>query len=88
MRLGGIACQERFPRIFSGALSTMVHEPHGPRNSRESGMEDGKYTKHFRKEITKETLENHNGYPKYRRTNNGVNAQKNVYRIDIVPYKT
>lgn len=71
----------------------MVHGPCGNLNSKSVCMVEGKCTKEFPKTFIEQTKENVNGYPLYRRRNNGRTITKNIHGKDveidnqyIVPY--
>ncbi|CAF1168005.1 unnamed protein product [Rotaria sordida] len=52
-------------------------------------MEDGKCSKEFPKEFPNDTLPNKDGYPRYRRRDNGITMTIGKYEVDnrwIVPY--
>lgn len=81
--------KEKHPRLYNIVMSSMVHGPCGSRNLNSQCMKDGKCTKKYPKDFNEETVQNCNGYPLYRRRNNGVTAQKGVHQVDnrdIVPY--
>ena len=67
----------------------MIHEPCGILNKKSPCMEDGKCTKDFPKEFRNETAPNKDGYPRYRRRDNGITIKVGKYEIDnrwVVPY--
>ena len=52
-------------------------------------MDAGKCTKNFPKEYCNETIMSVNGYPQYRRRNDGATVLKNGFYVDnqwVVPY--
>ena len=66
----------------------MMHGPCGVANPNSPCMEDGKCTKKFPKDFTEVTMEC-DGYPQYRRRDDGKYIMKNGVPLDnrhIVPY--
>lgn len=81
--------QEENPRLYNIVKQCMVHGPCGPFNRNSICMKDGQCSKGFPKEFTHETNMNVNGYPMYRRRNNGVRITVGPHTVDnrwIVPY--
>jgi len=81
------------PELYQIVLSCMVHRPCGVHNSNACCMKDGKCSKNFPHAFCETTTDSSNGYPIYRRRNNGrtstcrINGEVDV--IDnqwIVPY--
>ena len=69
--------------------SCMIHGPCGVQNASCVCMEDGQCKKKFPKPFRDETAENINGYPAYRRRNNGRTVQIGGLVADnsyVVPY--
>ena len=67
----------------------MIHGPCGVQNPSCVCMEDGQCKKKFPKQFRDETAENINGYPAYRRRNNGRTVQIGGLVADnsyVVPY--
>ena len=67
----------------------MIHGPCGKFNPNSPCMVDGKCSKNFPKDFNEHTLENNDGYPEYRRRDNGVFFEKNNIKIDnrwVVPH--
>ena len=67
----------------------MLHGPCGADNPNAPCMVDGKCSKDFPKEFSEHTLLSDNGYPQYRRRNNGASFLKNGVHLDnryVVPY--
>lgn len=67
----------------------MIHGPCGELNYRSPCMMNGKCTKHFPKKFENETIVDENGFPSYRRRNNGRKATKNGIEVDnkwVVPH--
>ena len=77
------------PRLHAIVTKHMVHGPCGVENMNSPCMVDGKCSKDFPKPFQEETIQNCNGYPKYRRRNNGrtvVVRNKTMDNSWIVPY--
>ncbi|XP_065640566.1 uncharacterized protein LOC136073125 isoform X1 [Hydra vulgaris] len=77
------------PELFEIIKSCMIHGPCGILNPNSPCMKDGKCTKKFPKEFNPHTVAIFNGYPRYRRVDNGriVNIKGN--QVDnrwVVPY--
>lgn len=80
---------ESQPRPFETVRSMMVHGPSGVLNPRSVCMESGAYVKNCPKSFARETVENVNGYPVYRRRDDGTSflvRKNNVDNRWIVPY--
>lgn len=81
--------KDRYPRLHKIVLSCMIHGPCGTRNQNCVCMKDGECSKKYPKEFNERTILNVNGYPLYRRRNNGTSAQVGVHEVDnrdVVPY--
>lgn len=77
------------PRLYDTVTQCMVHGPCGVLNPNSPCMNDGACTKNFPKEFTDQTNLNVNGYPLYRRRDNGVTITKGRYEVDnrwVVPH--
>ena len=77
------------PELFEIVKSCMIHGPCGSLNPNCVCMENGECEKHFPKEFREETRENVNGYPAYKRRNNGRTVRVGRFIVDnryIVPY--
>lgn len=75
--------------LYNLVKSCMIHGPCGVQNPNCVCMEDGACRKNFPKCFRDETLENVNGYPAYRRRNNGRTVQVGSLVADnsyVVPY--
>ncbi|XP_057305466.1 uncharacterized protein LOC130642397 [Hydractinia symbiolongicarpus] len=75
--------------LYEIVKSTMVHGPCGYLNPNSSCMKEGNCSKNFPKEFSNSTILNANGYPLYRRRNNGRTFQIRNMELDnrwIVPY--
>ena len=78
-----------FPRLHEIVTSCMLHGPCGVVKPNASCMENGKCTKKFPKDFQEETVMDVNGYPLYKRPNNGRIVMKNGVPLDnryVVPY--
>ncbi|XP_028053004.1 uncharacterized protein LOC114257440 [Camellia sinensis] len=76
------------PMLFETIKCCMVHGPCGARNSQAPCMENGKCTKRYPRAFTETTTMDQDGYPIYRRHNNGqvhIVRGKKVDNRDIVP---
>ncbi|KAI8532731.1 hypothetical protein RHMOL_Rhmol11G0236300 [Rhododendron molle] len=77
------------PELFETVKSCMVHGPCGVRNPHATCMENGKCTKRYPRAFSETTTMDENGYPIYRRRNDGkvyiVRGQE-VDNRDVVPY--
>jgi hypothetical protein len=77
------------PALYEIVRKNMTHGPCGSLNPMCVCMADGKCTKHFPKSFCEETKENVNGYPEYRRRNDGRTVTVRGKELDnrwIVPY--
>ncbi|XP_078443457.1 uncharacterized protein LOC144712871 isoform X2 [Wolffia australiana] len=75
--------------LFDCVTTHMIHGPCGSANPRSPCMKEGKCSKKFPKEFIDSTQVNNDGYPLYRRRNNGQFIQKGSHVIDnrwLVPY--
>jgi len=61
-------------------IDHMIHGPCGLANPKCPCMEDGKCTKRFPKDFRQTTCENSDGYPQYRRRDDGLYVIKKVYQ--------
>ncbi|XP_052200448.1 uncharacterized protein LOC127806909 isoform X1 [Diospyros lotus] len=77
------------PMLFETIKCCMVHGPCGARNPQAPCMENGRCTKRYPRVFTETTTMDQDGYPIYRRRNNGqvhtVRGQE-VDNRDVVPY--
>ncbi|KAL4600853.1 hypothetical protein ACB092_11G229700 [Castanea dentata] len=75
--------------VYEAVKQYMVHGPCGSINSRAGCMIENKCTKHFPKKICSQTTVDEDGFPIYRRRNNGRFVERNEVKLDnrfIVPY--
>ena len=78
-----------YPKLFKVVTSYMIHGPCGMAKLNSPCMKQGKCSKFFPKTFTAETTIDEDGYPMYRRHNNGIFVEKNgwitVMLFHIVP---
>ncbi|GMP28900.1 hypothetical protein CsSME_00004249 [Camellia sinensis var. sinensis] len=77
------------PMLFETIKCCMVHGPYGAQNSQAPCMENDKCTKRYPRAFAETTTMDQDGYPIYRRRNNGqvhIVRGKEVDNRDIVPY--
>ena len=77
------------PELYRTVTTTMVHGPCGVLNKDAVCMEDGKCTKDFPKPFCAQTVLAEDGYPRYRRRDNGRTIQVRQIQVDnrwIVPH--
>jgi hypothetical protein len=84
---------EAFPELFAAVTMHNLHGPcgaHVPQQRRPPCCDiDGKCKKGFPKAFEERTIDNPDGYPLYRRRNNGRHVTKNGFELDnrwVVPY--
>ncbi|KAI8559660.1 hypothetical protein RHMOL_Rhmol04G0190600 [Rhododendron molle] len=80
---------EEDPELFETVKSCMVHGPCSARNPHASCMENGKCTKRHPRDFVETTTVDENGYPIYRRRNDGkvyIVRGHEVDNRDVVPY--
>ncbi|XP_057295793.1 uncharacterized protein LOC130624237 [Hydractinia symbiolongicarpus] len=81
--------QQEHTELFEMVRSCMIHRPCGHLNPNSRCMEDGVCTKSFPKNLLASMVAEVNGYPLYRRRDNGIHINVNNVDIDnrwIVPY--
>ena len=69
--------KEQFPEQHKTVTTLMIHGPCGFINPKSPCMVDGKYSKQFLKDFVEKTFAAADGYPYYRRTNDGKICGKN-----------
>lgn len=77
------------PKLHEYVVKHMMHGPCGLLNPNSVCMRDGKCTKEFPKNFNEVTREAVNGYPLYRRRDNGITANVRGQTLDnryVVPY--
>ncbi|XP_055845576.1 uncharacterized protein LOC129915415 [Episyrphus balteatus] len=80
---------QKNPRLFNIVMQCMVHGPCGVLNMNSPCMRDGQCSKGYPKSFANETNMNVNGYPIYRRRDNGRSVLVGSHEVDnrwIVPY--
>ena len=80
---------ETQPHLFEVIKKCMVHGPCGALNPRAPCMENGKCTKFYPKPFQPFTTMDEDGYPNYRRPDDGKTYEINHHHVDnrwIVPY--
>ena len=84
--------RELNPLAYETVTSIMMHGPCGVLNPLSPCMKDGKCQKHYPKNFQEITQENSDGYPIYRRRNDGHYIEvRNGIKLDnrwVVPYNT
>ena len=70
------------PHLYNIIKSCMMHGPCGIHNPNSTCMDNGVCTKNFPKEFNDETILSVNGYPQYRRRNNGRNVLIRGIQLD------
>lgn len=81
--------KETHPELHNIIQSCMIHGPCGTLNPKAPCMEDGKCTKDFPKAFSEATVITHDGYPHYRRRDDGNTVTVGRHDIDnrwIVPH--
>ncbi|KAG5565923.1 hypothetical protein RHGRI_001745 [Rhododendron griersonianum] len=77
------------PELFETVKSCMVHGPCGAQNPHAACMEKGKCTKRYPRDFVETTTMDKNGYPIYRRCDDGkvyIVRGHEVDNRDVVPY--
>lgn len=77
------------PGLFDIVSTLMIHGPCGVQNRNSVCMKNGKCSKHFPKNYVGTTTFSEDGYPIYRRRDNGRTVKKGNWIIDnrfVVPY--
>jgi hypothetical protein len=81
--------QNEDPTAYEAVKQFMMHGPCGSANPRSPCMMNNKCTKHFPKRFIEETTIDEEGFPIYRRRNDGRTIEKNKIILDnryVVPY--
>ncbi|XP_030060909.1 uncharacterized protein LOC115471351, partial [Microcaecilia unicolor] len=84
-----IPSEQNFQRLHATVMQHMIHGPCNEKNLNLPCMQNGKCSKQFPKEFQNETIENCDGYPKYRRRDNGIGTVLHGQLINnswVVPY--
>lgn len=77
------------PELHKYVVKHMMHGPCGNLNANSVCMKDGKCTKEFPKNFCESTVASVNGYPLYKRRDNGVSVEVRGASLDnryVVPY--
>ena len=78
-----------YPTLHDDVQNYMLHGPCGIGFNSAPCMRDGICTKHFPKKYVDKTVIDEEGFPQYRRRDNGVSVEKNGVPLDnrfVVPY--
>ncbi|XP_061364994.1 uncharacterized protein LOC133308389 [Gastrolobium bilobum] len=81
--------KETHPSLFLAVTSYMMHGPCGANNYKSHCMKEGKCIKKFPKGFCSRTIIDDDGFPHYKRRDNGRVAKKNGVELDnrfVVPY--
>ncbi|KAF1877767.1 hypothetical protein Lal_00038076 [Lupinus albus] len=81
--------QSDHPELHNLVKSHMIHGPCGSCNISSPCMVDGKCSRYFPKQFQQTTVVDQDGYPVYRRRDNGNYVEKNGISLDnryVVPY--
>ena len=81
--------RSKYPRLHKAVVEYMLHGPCGPDKLKSPCMENRKCTKKFPKSFNESTSIDENGFPVYRRRDNGVTVEKGGSVFDngwVVPY--
>ena len=81
--------KENNHRLYKAVENYMMHGPCGSANYASPCMDNGKCTKHFPKRFNNETTLDGDGYPLYKRQENGESIEKGGTLLDhryVVPY--
>ena len=65
----------KYPRLHQCVKKHMTHVPCGTLNVKSPCMQDGICSKDYPKPFSPETIEAVEGYPRYRRRDNGISIQ-------------
>ena len=84
-----IPCQTTHPELYETIISFNLHGPCGTANPTAPCMTDGKCSRRFPKAFGDETFPEVDGYPIYRRRNDGIKVYKNGHiftNAHVIPY--
>ncbi|KAI5387551.1 hypothetical protein KIW84_073598 [Lathyrus oleraceus] len=87
--LAEIPDQDTNEELYNLVKTHMIHGPCGFANRSSPCMKDGKFSKYFPKQFQPETIVDQDGFPVYRRRDNGHTVLKNGIQVDnrnVVPY--
>ncbi|XP_061347924.1 uncharacterized protein LOC133293370, partial [Gastrolobium bilobum] len=74
--------KEMNPTLFMAVTSYMIHGPCGPENYKSPCMKDGRCSKKFPKNFCSRTFIDDDGFPHYKRRNDGRVVNKNGVELD------
>ncbi|KAK7315487.1 hypothetical protein VNO77_34037 [Canavalia gladiata] len=77
------------PELRKIVETLMIHGPYGAQNRKSPCMHNGKCIRYFPKKYVQKTTIDNDGYPLYRRQDNGRTVQKDKASVDnkyVVPY--
>ena len=77
------------PELYQIVIQHMIHGPCGQANKNCPCMENGTCTKQYPKQFQQKTIQTHDGYPQYKRADDGISVEKNGVKLDnrwVVPY--
>ncbi|XP_028775968.1 uncharacterized protein LOC114732794 [Neltuma alba] len=77
------------PELFEAVSNYMMHGPCGLANPKSPCMVNGKCSKYYPKPFNSSTIIHEDGYPRYKRLNNGQYILKNGVPLDnrsVIPY--
>lgn len=80
---------ETDPIAYEIVVQSMLHGPCGPLNEQSPCMRDGQCSKYYPKAFQATTTQSEEGYPIYRRRDNGRTATKKGHTLDnrfVIPY--
>ena len=78
-----------YPKLAKVVSNYMIHGQCGRANFKSPCMQNGKCSKYFPKSFQSSTTIDDEGYPKYKRMNNGLFVVKKKIQLDnrfVVPY--
>ena len=81
--------KDKNPKLYEAVKNCMIHGPCGASNNNSPCMRNGKCSKHYPKRFSDETTIDGDGYPIYKRRDNGRIVEKSGVTIDnrfVVPY--
>ena len=70
------------PLAYDAVKKYMVYSPCGSINSMSSCMIENKCVKHFPKKFCSQTIVDNDGFPIYKRRNNGIFVERNGVKLD------
>ena len=72
----------KMKKLFDIVSKQLIHGPCGHYNPKCVCMNEGKCSKEFPKKFVSQTDSNVDGYPRYKRRNNGVHFIKEIFILD------